>query len=188
MAEATAAERGREVRRKLLDAAGELIVELGWRAVSTRVLAERAGIGSGLVHYHFASLQALLTEAAIGRMSAAIEEVSAMLDGVRTPEDVLELLMGAIGEYSGQDAESLLFVETYLAATRDEELQKAVAGIVDAFRAKLASALARAGVAAPADTAAVLAAAIDGVLLHRALDSGMTAQAVGPILRRILGG
>lgn len=52
----TAADRGREVRRKLLTAAVELIPERGWNAVSTRLLAERAGVAAGLVHYHFPSL------------------------------------------------------------------------------------------------------------------------------------
>lgn len=38
----TAADRGREVRLRLLNAAAGLIAELGWNAVSTRNLAERA--------------------------------------------------------------------------------------------------------------------------------------------------
>lgn len=36
--------RGQEVRQRLLRAAIELIGERGWSAVSTRVLAERAGV------------------------------------------------------------------------------------------------------------------------------------------------
>ncbi|MGH3673909.1 MAG: TetR/AcrR family transcriptional regulator, partial [Pseudonocardiaceae bacterium] len=39
----TAAERGREVRLRLLGSAAELIAERGWTGVSTRILAERAG-------------------------------------------------------------------------------------------------------------------------------------------------
>jgi len=53
----TSAERGQAVRRRLLDAAAELIPELGWSGVSTRVLAERAAVTPGMVHYHFASLR-----------------------------------------------------------------------------------------------------------------------------------
>src|SRR5215218_10063879 len=64
----TAADRGREVRRRLVQAARELVPERGWAAVSTRTVAERAGVAPGLVHYHFASLQALLAEAAVGAM------------------------------------------------------------------------------------------------------------------------
>jgi len=36
-------------------------------------------------------------------------------------------------------------------------------------------------------TAAVLAAAIDGLMLHRALDPGLTAGVAFPVLRRALG-
>src|ERR671914_884271 len=39
----TAASRGREVRRRLVQAARELVPERGWTAVSTRTRAERAG-------------------------------------------------------------------------------------------------------------------------------------------------
>ncbi|MGH3825157.1 MAG: helix-turn-helix domain-containing protein [Pseudonocardiaceae bacterium] len=53
-----AADRGRDVRLQLLSTAAQLITELGWAAVSTRILAERAGVTPGLVHYHFTSLQA----------------------------------------------------------------------------------------------------------------------------------
>ncbi len=59
----TAVDRGRDVRLQLLSTAAELIGELGWNAVSTRILAERAGVTPGLVHYHFPSLQALLRDA-----------------------------------------------------------------------------------------------------------------------------
>lgn len=50
-----AAARGREVPQRLLAAAAELIPERGWTAVSTRVLAERAGVTPSVVHYHFSS-------------------------------------------------------------------------------------------------------------------------------------
>ena len=43
-------ERGRDVRAHLLAAARELIGEVGWTGVSTRVVAERAGVRPGMVH------------------------------------------------------------------------------------------------------------------------------------------
>lgn len=184
----TAAERGREVRTRLLGAAAELIAERGWAAVSTRMLAERAGVAAGLVHYHFASLQALLTEAALGVLREAAGALAPLLDRAETPADAVALLMAALDDYTGTDPVSTVFAETYLAATRDPGLRDAVAGVVADFRDRLASWLRTRGVAAPRDTAAVLAAAVDGVLLHRALDPGMTAATVTPILDRILTG
>lgn len=183
---ATSIERGREVRQRLLRAAAELIPELGWRAVSTRNLAERAGVAPGLVHYHFASLQTLLGEAAIGKMREMLGELGSLLGRVETAEEALAMLFGALDDYSGQDPTSLLFTEAFLAATRDEDLRGAVSGVVADTRRQLIPLLRDGGVAAPEATAAVLAAALDGVMLHRALDPDMTSAAVTPVLRRLL--
>ncbi|MQA27807.1 MAG: TetR family transcriptional regulator [Micromonosporaceae bacterium] len=182
----TAADRGREVRQRLLKAATELIAERGWTAVSTRMLAERASVAPGLVHYHFTSVQALLGEAAIGVIAGLVEELGPVLDHARTPEDVLELMLSALEDYSGHDPVSLLVVETYLAATRDDDLGRRLGGVVADFRERLSRSLREHGVASPEETAAVLAAAVDGVLLHHALTPGLTATTVVPVLRRVL--
>ncbi|WP_288047924.1 helix-turn-helix domain-containing protein, partial [Nocardia sp.] len=50
------AERGRATRERLLEAAVSLIGEVGWSGVSTRMVAQRAGVNAGVVHYHFASV------------------------------------------------------------------------------------------------------------------------------------
>jgi AcrR family transcriptional regulator len=43
-----------DVKEALLQAAAELIAEVGWGRVSSRMVAERAGVNNALVHYHFA--------------------------------------------------------------------------------------------------------------------------------------
>ncbi|TDP96511.1 TetR/AcrR family transcriptional regulator [Labedaea rhizosphaerae] len=181
----TAAERGREVRRKLLDAAVELIVERGWAAVSTRVLAERAGVAPGLVHYHFDSVQALLTEAATGQMREAAALIGPALAAARTPAEALGLLMASLDSYTGTDPMSLLFVETYLAAARDPQLRQVVAGLLLEFRAQLAAWLAEHDVPDPDTTATVLGAAIDGLVMHRAMDPTVTGDVITPVLARV---
>jgi AcrR family transcriptional regulator len=184
----TAADRGREVRSRLLGAAAELIAERGWAAVSTRVLAERAGVAAGLVHYHFASVQALLTEAAVGVMREATVALGSTLRRARTPAEAVELLATSLDGYTGSDPSSLLFVETYLAAARDPELRGAVAEVFAEFRTQLAAWLGEHGVTAPEATAAVLGAAVDGLVLQRALDPAVTAETVAPVLVRMLTG
>jgi AcrR family transcriptional regulator len=183
---ATSADRGREVRARLLEAAAALIAERGWSAVSTRTLAERAGVGAGLVHYHFASLHALLTEAAIGMMRDVTATVRPLLTRADTPADAVRLLMASLDEYTGDDPASRMFVETYLAATRDPALSAAVAGVLDDFRTELTIWLREHDAADPAGTAVVLAAAIDGLLLHRALDARITTDSVTPVLTRLV--
>ena len=182
----TAADRGREVRQRLLAAAVELIAERGWSAVSTRAVAERAGVAAGLVHYHFASVPALLSEAAVGAMRAVAGVIEPILARARTPVEAVGLLVGSLDSYTGVDPMSVLFVETYLAATRDPELREAVAEVIAEFRTQIATWLGEQEVAAPEATAAVLGAAIDGLVMQRALDPALSAAMVTPVLARMV--
>lgn len=179
-------ERGRRVRRRLLAAAVELIPERGWAAVSTRVLAERAGVTPSVVHYHFPSLPAVLNEAAIDLMRRVLAESTAAMDTVATPAEAVNGLLAALDEYTGVDPTSLVFIEAYLAATRDEELRERISELVSDFRGRLGGWLGGRGVAAPEETAAVLAAAIDGLLLHRGLGRAPDARATRSVLRRLV--
>src|SRR5207249_10256153 len=47
----------------LLDAAERLLVEVGYPGITTRRLAEEAGVNHGLVHYYFGSNENLLVRA-----------------------------------------------------------------------------------------------------------------------------
>ncbi|MQA24505.1 MAG: TetR family transcriptional regulator [Micromonosporaceae bacterium] len=182
----TASARGREVRHRLLAAATELIPEVGWSSVSTRLLAERAGVAPGLVHYHFESLAVLLRQAALDVFRQALSGTEAALAPAPDLDAGLELLLASLDGYSGADPTSLLFIETYLAATRDQALGDELAELLYEFRSRLASWLRQHGAGDPEQTAAVLAAAVDGVMLHRALDPGLTSATVSPALRRLL--
>lgn len=170
------------VRQRLLHAATELIAEKGWGAVSTRVLADRAGVGSGVVHYHFDSLHAVLVEASVGALRTALGELSGLLETAADPDEALVALLRALDGHGGQE----LFTETLLAATRDDGLREAVRGVLVEFRGELAAWLAARGVPTPEHTAAVLAAAVDGVLLHRALSPDLSVDVVAPVLGRVL--
>jgi AcrR family transcriptional regulator len=187
MAGPTAAERGREVRQRLRAAAAELVPELGWAGVSTRLLARRAGVAPGLVHYHFPSLQALLREAALGVLRDLLEHVAAALDAADGLDAGLEVLLGPVEAHTGRDPASLLVTEAYLAAARDEEMRTALTALLGHLRRDVARWLARHDHPTPDRTALVLAAALDGLLLHRALDPGLTPADVAPVLRGLLG-
>lgn len=170
------------VRQRLLHAAAELIAEKGWGAVSTRMLADRAGVGSGVVHYHFDSIQAVLVQAAVGALRTAVDGFAGVLARATTPTDALTLMIGALDGHGGQE----LFTETFLAATRNDDLRQAVAEVLVEFRRTLAEWLASRDVPTPVETAAVLAAAVDGVLLHRALSPDLSADVVVSVLGRVL--
>lgn len=181
-----AAERGREVRQRLLAAAVQLVPERGWTAVSTRILAERAGVTPSVVHYHFPSLPALLNEAVIGSLRQLLAELDAFLDTARTPADAVDAMLASVNQYTGADPMSLLFIEAYLAATRDERLGEQLFDVVKGFQERFGRWLAERGVLAPEETAAVLAAAVDGLLLQRGLGAGPDARSAALVLHRLV--
>jgi AcrR family transcriptional regulator len=180
-----AAARGAAVRRRLVAAAIELIPERGWTAVSTRVLAERAGVTPSVVHYHFPSVQAVLVEAVLGSMRAVAAGFEPLVAAAGTAGELVDAMVSAVEQYTGADPTSLLFVEAYLAATRDDGLQAGMARVLADLRAVIGDRLRQLGVAQPEDTAAVLGAAVDGLLLHRAIAPEVAPDVAG-VLRRLV--
>ncbi len=50
------------VTARLMDAAERLLYDVGYAGVTTRAVAEEAGVKHGLVHYYFGSMDELLTQ------------------------------------------------------------------------------------------------------------------------------
>jgi AcrR family transcriptional regulator len=70
---AGASEGRREAVEALLDAAERLLVEQGYGAITTRKLAEQAGINPGLVHYYFGSMEEVMVQV-LERFTARLTE------------------------------------------------------------------------------------------------------------------
>jgi AcrR family transcriptional regulator len=68
-------EAGDATRKALLDAAEDLLISKGMAAITTRKVAERAGVNQALVHYHFGTIEELLL-AALERVSVQVKERS----------------------------------------------------------------------------------------------------------------
>ena len=67
----------RQATTALMDAAERLLFEIGYAGVTTRRVAEEAGVKHGLVHYYFGSMEELLTqtlERVAGRLAERLEE------------------------------------------------------------------------------------------------------------------
>lgn len=186
MVESPAAVRGREMRERLRQAAVELIPERGWSAVSTRVLAERAGVTASVVHYHYSSLGSLLIEAVTQAIEAATQSMAAALDGIDTPEEAVDALLATADDYTADNPAMLLFTEAALAATRDEKLREAVSESLDGFITRLGDWFADRDVPEPHDTAAAVMATVDGRVIHRALTVNRTREPVDTVVRRLV--
>ena len=82
---------GHETEQALLDAAERMLVEFGASGITTRRVAEAAGLNHGLVHYYFGSVEQLLvrvlerfTERLIARQREMYAADAPFLDKWRT--------------------------------------------------------------------------------------------------------
>ncbi|WP_433440213.1 TetR/AcrR family transcriptional regulator [Nonomuraea sp. CA-141351] len=182
-------ERGQATRQRLLDAAVALVPEVGWGGVTTRLIAERAGVAPGVVHYHFPSVTDLLVTAGLGVTGALLDRLAEELSASPGIEESVDWLVGELSRYSGTDPASLLLTEMFLAATRLPQLRERLFEQLAAFRSRVAAWLVRRGHGGDDAyaTAVMLAAAVDGVMLHRALDPDFDLAAIAGPLRALLG-
>lgn len=68
----------------LMDAAERLLYETGYAGVTTRAVAEAAGVNHGLVHYYFGSMEELLTET----LERFVEQLAEGLDALYSDPDL----------------------------------------------------------------------------------------------------
>ncbi|GAA3663667.1 TetR family transcriptional regulator [Lentzea atacamensis] len=181
------ADRGRRTREQLIEAAAQLVGEVGWGAVTTRLVAERAGVNAALVHYHFSSVPDLLSTAALQFAERVLAEAA---DALRSsePSQGIERMLEDLSRFTGTDPESLLLAEAFLAAHRLPELRASLAALVADFRGRVAEWLRSAGVKDADAIALLLGAAIDGLVLHRALDESVDFRVVAGPFRRLVAG
>ncbi|HEX7300462.1 MAG TPA: TetR/AcrR family transcriptional regulator [Solirubrobacteraceae bacterium] len=141
-----AAAQGRE---RLLDAAVRLIAREGIDNVRIARIATEAGVSAGLVHYHFASRDALLEEALEHSYERAGDlRVAALDDGRAT---AVERLQAMIDQCLPSDRslreDWVLWVELWLRSARDPQLRPVAARLYGRLHAWFAEALAT-GIAA----------------------------------------
>jgi AcrR family transcriptional regulator len=124
----------------LLDAAERLLVDVGHAGITTRRLAEEAGVNHGLVHYYFGSNENLLaralerfTERLIERQRALYASDEPFVDKWRT---AMRYLVGEDQTYEK------VWLELQALAWNDAELQARLARVNEEWRAVLTEAFA----------------------------------------------
>lgn len=164
-------------RDRILDAAALLVGERGWDAVTTRSVAERAGVNQALIHYHFGSMEVLLREAVLGAMTRELELAVAPLFGAVPIADGLRSLGREMATIDPTSPRGVLFIEALLRTARDPAMNEAMAAELQAFRRQFAERLASEAAQGRVRTdipmvalSAALTAALDGLLLHRIAD------------------
>ncbi|MFD7491114.1 TetR/AcrR family transcriptional regulator [Streptomyces sp. NPDC059832] len=159
-----------DTREKIIEAAASLIPELGWGDVSSRRVAERAGVNTGVIHYHVGSIGELRRIAAVRKIRTFFLDRVGEALAEPDPAAAVETMLRALSANDPRDPELLLLYESLVAASRDDQLRAEIAASLAEFRQWLCDWFAARGVTRPLVVAVVLTAAIDGYLLQRSLD------------------
>ena len=145
-------------RAVLLDVTERLMLEGGYAAVSSRKVAEAAGVKPPLVHYYFASMDDLflavfrrLGDRGLARQAELLEAA----DPVR-----------ALWEASGDPQREALTFEFTALANHRPKIKSEIVRYAELFRVQQAEALAR---VLPADVVSPLAAAVFMTCVSRTL-------------------
>lgn len=184
---------GDVTRQRLLASSASLIAERGWGSVTTRAVAERAGVNQALVHYHFGSIDALRRESVMARLIPAVEGLVEELLDERPLTESIDRVMGRIDHFGLETEDGVLMAEALLQATRDPMVTEAMAGVMGSWSEMLGPRLAVAqerGVVRgdiPAERlASVIASFLDGYLIQRMADPDLDATAAGDTLITLL--
>lgn len=155
----------------LLDAAERLLVEIGYAGITTRRLAEEAGVNNGLVHYYFGSIENLLVRV-LERFTERLTARQRALYAADIP--FIEKWRAAMGYLVGADVEyEKIWLELQALSWNRPELQQRVARVNDEWRAVLTEAFEeprrRYGIEMPLDALVSLVITFnEGVILERA--------------------
>ncbi|HSM38104.1 MAG TPA: TetR/AcrR family transcriptional regulator [Candidatus Limnocylindrales bacterium] len=189
------AARGQSTRRRLVEAAIEMVATDGWERVTTRQIAARANVNQALINYHFGSKEELLKAA----LEVALREefaapVRAMLEAPSFVEGAVALLhqlaqmdeAGPLVRYS---------MEALAQAPRDEEVRRVMAELLAELRDFLATGIVdaqRRGEVSPSvdprGAAAILGAVFDGLGLHLLIDPSLDIGPAEAAIRGLLTG
>jgi AcrR family transcriptional regulator len=122
----------------LLDAAERLLVEVGHAGITTRRLAEEAGVNHGLVHYYFGSNESLLVRA-LERFTERLIERQRELYAADVP--FVEKWRTAMRYLLSEDvAYEKVWLELQALAWNNADLQARLARVNDEWRAVLTEA------------------------------------------------
>ncbi|WP_030186166.1 TetR/AcrR family transcriptional regulator [Streptomyces sp. NRRL S-813] len=151
-------------RRRILDAALEVLVADGVAGITHRKVASRADVPLGSVTYHFESLAELRTQAFIWYVEQRTAEYEALFTQVETREDLVDVLVDLVQGGPSRHRSAVLGFELHLAALRDPALRALTHEWTRASRAVLAR------FTGP-ETAGRLDALLEGMIMHALLST-----------------
>jgi AcrR family transcriptional regulator len=186
-------------RARILAAAGELIIEAGWANVTTRSVAERAGVNNALIHYYFGSKDSLLLEAAAAVFAEESEGPLSMLTDAESIGEALKSVFSWLTSVDVHSPMMIVSMEAAHQAIRDERVAAFLKGIWEQYFEAFASAIAEAQHRGevrpdvdPVGAATAFGALLDGLFLYRLVsaefDIGRASDVVATLIDSIMKG
>jgi AcrR family transcriptional regulator len=154
----------------LLDAAERLLVDVGYSSITTRRVAEEAGVNHGLVHYYFGSIEQLLVRT-LERFTARLIERQRAMYAADMP--FLEKWRTAMRFLMAEDVQyEKVWLELQALGWNNPEVRDRVARVNEEWRAVLTEAFAEAreryGIELPLDALVSLVMTFnEGIIVER---------------------
>jgi AcrR family transcriptional regulator len=113
--------------QRMMEAAVEAFAERGYHATTTRDIATRVGLSPAALYVHFPSKQALLTRISRVGHEAAVDLVTAAIDGAGDPPARLRAVMAAFTAWNARHHTVARVVQAELAALADDDRREVIA-------------------------------------------------------------
>ncbi|MEZ0051329.1 AcrR family transcriptional regulator [Mycobacterium sp. MAA66] len=118
----TQQQRREETRARLLDAAIETIVEVGYARASAAVIARRAQVSDGALFKHFATMGDFMAATVLEVMRRQLVEFGKLVAEIPSDKPALEGALVALREVSGNATNAVMY-ELMVAARTDVKLR-----------------------------------------------------------------
>ncbi|MEV4314768.1 TetR family transcriptional regulator [Actinocrispum sp. NPDC049592] len=149
-------------KTRILDAALDVIAELGIAGTTHRSVAARAEVPLGSITYHFSSLRDLQAQAFARYVESQSAVFKDLFAAVETRADLVEVLVDLVDSGPARHRSAVLGFELHLAALRDPGLRALTQAWTQDSRAVLARFTGE-------EEAARLDALLEGMILHALL-------------------
>jgi AcrR family transcriptional regulator len=121
---------------EIAEAARLLALERGLTAITLRNVAAQAGVVSGLVAHYHRNVDSLVADTFTAIVAAETKDVAGMLAGLRSPADMLALLLETLLDSRRLDV-TAIWVEAWTLGRRNEPLAACVREQMDAWQGVL---------------------------------------------------
>lgn len=170
------AQQSERTKRRLMNATRDLVVTSGWSAASSRAIAERAGINQALINFHFGG-KAGLFRATLDRCVQQIEKEFGPWMAAPSLGAYFDTCVQSIPRVR-RDKNFQFLMAAMLEGAHDAKIKAAVIVQIHALREGLRVFLTGAGM--PEHDVeryiAIMAAAMDGLMIHFMLDPTTDAE------------